>query len=101
MKISFADGSPEENLGKIAAVLDGRKLAEILAFSLESDSLTVTISKMGTSTLQFRCERKSKGNYWTLEKEKIALAHRAFKKDVLDKLVGVIEKAGGRVEGIA
>lgn len=74
-----------------------RKLADMVNFALKTGQLEVTISKLGTSVLQFSEKDTDKGLEYTLANEKIALTHRAFKDEVTQKIARVIEKAGGKV----
>ena len=53
--------------------------------------MVVTISKLGTSTLHFKCDKTDKGCHFALTKEKIAFAHRPLKGEVTDKIVKVID----------
>lgn len=98
MRIIYDQGEPNEILSNIQEQLGGRKLGKLLHFDLDSDTLDVTIKKMGTSKLSFTQTKLSSGLEWELTDEKIALSHKAFKGDVLKKLTKVIELTGGQVE---
>ena len=97
MEVKF----PEEDLGviieKIKNALGGRELSKMVSFDHVGNEMVVTISKFGTSTLTFSTLKTSTGSHLTLDKEKIALAHRALKSEVTAKIVKVIEQAGGTV----
>lgn len=97
VNISYKDGSPEEILAAIKEKLGGRKLGKMVSFELVGTDLEVTIKKMGTSHLGFKNYGNGSGVEWRLEKEKIALSHRAFKNEVLEKLTHVIEQTGGEI----
>ena len=97
MKVFFPDKDPKAILGKIKEAFGGRELGKIVEFSTSSSNLLVTISKLGTSTLKFDREDKDEGIEYTLSKESIAFTHRAFKDDITDKIVRVLEQAGGKV----
>ncbi|NRA45181.1 MAG: hypothetical protein HRU09_09525 [Oligoflexales bacterium] len=97
MNITYKEGSPEEILSAIKEKLGGRKLGKMVTFELEGTDLAVTIKKMGTSHLSFKNYGNDSGVEWRLEKEKIALAHKAFKNEVLEKLTHVVEQTGGEI----
>jgi len=99
MIISYKEGQPEEILSQIREKLGGRKLGQMLQFHLEGGDLDVTIKKMGTSRLSFEQMSDGPSLRWELKSEKIALSHRAFKGEVLEKLTKVIQQTGGTVEG--
>jgi hypothetical protein len=75
--------------------LGGRELGKMVAFDLREDQLVVTISKFGTSTLEFSCQKTKDGLEFCLGSQKIAFAHRAFEADVKAKILKVIESIGG------
>ena len=56
-----------------------------------------TISKLGTSILSFAEKATAGGLEYTLASEKIAFAHKAFKGEVTEKILKIVEKAGGKV----
>lgn len=89
--------SPSEVLDGIRERLGGRKLGELLEFELDGDDIRVTIRKMGTSVLEFAHSSENKGHRWKLSREKLALTHRVFKGEIVEKLAGVIEEMGGAV----
>lgn len=97
MKVTFAEKNRDKILESIKAAMAGRKLAEMVDIALTKGKLEVTISKLGTSTLLFQEKENDKGLEYNLTSEKIAFTHRAFKDEVTDKIVKVIEKAGGKV----
>ncbi len=97
MKIFFKEGKPEDIVEKIRSELGGRKLGEMLDFSLSGDKLNVVIKKMGTSQLEFSIKRDNPGSNWTLSQEKIALSHKVFKAEMMGKLTKIIERVGGKV----
>ncbi len=92
---------PEKDLGvildNIKKALGGRELGKMVSFAQVGSEMIVTISKFGTSTLTFTSKPVAEGSLLTLEKEKIALAHRALKSEVTEKIVKVIQQAGGTV----
>lgn len=97
MKFSFPFQDPEMVKSKILDELGGRELGKIVDFALNSGVMTVTISKFGTSLLEFNQKATTDGLEYSLEKEKIAFAHRAFKDEVKTKLCQIIKKVGGNV----
>ena len=98
MNIKFSETDPEKIVQNLKDVMGGRELSKIVAFDLKGEKLTVTISKVGKSVLTFSTEVQDDGVTCTLVKEKIALAHKAFKGEVTKKIFRVIEKAGGAID---
>jgi hypothetical protein len=99
MQIQFPDNDPQAIVKKLEDAMGGRALAKMVNFDMSGNELIVTISKLGTSTLHFKCDHTPKGCHFALSKEKIALAHRPLKGEVTEKIVKVIQKAGGQVSG--
>lgn len=97
MKVTFTEKDRDKILASIKSAMGDRALSQIVAFSLEKGLLEVVISKLGTSTLQFKEKQTDKGIEFDLTNEKIAFTHKAFKDDVKAKIVKVIEQAGGKV----
>ena len=97
MQIQFPDQDPNAIIQKLQDALGGRQLSKMVSFQLNAGEMVVTIAKLGTSSLHFTCKATEKGCHFSLTKEKIALTHRALKGDVTEKIVKVIEKAGGQV----
>lgn len=97
MKIFFRNLTPDAVVNQINASIQGRQIAELVKLNLDGNNLDVTISKLGTSTFSFLCSKNGPDCLIELKNEKIAFAHRAFKDEVLSKLVQIVEKAGGKV----
>lgn len=97
MNIFFPKTDTQAIVTSIHEAMGDRQLAKIVSIDLEDDDLVVTISKVGTSTLTFGKKSATGGTQFVLKKEKIALAHRAFKDEVKQKIFQVIEQAGGTV----
>jgi hypothetical protein len=97
MKFSFKDTDPAKVRDLIVNALGGRELGKMVSFDLRDDQLVVTISKFGTSTLQFKCEKTKDSWEFQLGQQKIAFAHRAFESDVKSKILKVIESIGGKI----
>lgn len=97
MKVEFIEKDRTKILTSIKEAMSGRKLGDMVNFNLKPGLLEVIISKLGTSTLTFKENETSTGFTYQLSNEKIALAHRAFKDEVTQKIVKVIEQAGGKV----
>ena len=97
MKIHFPKLSNSQIIAQLTKTMEGRSIGDLVKLEEESGNLVVKISKLGTSTLTFT--RKEAGDQveFNLTSEKIAMAHKAFKGEVTDKLVGVIERSGGKV----
>ena len=98
MEIKFPkDKKTEDIIKTLEEQLDGRKLGQMVQFSSEDGNLKVLINKLGKSTLEFCRADDDDDACFKLEKEKIAFAHRAFKDDITQKIMQVIEKIGGKV----
>jgi hypothetical protein len=97
MKIGFDNLAPNAAVDKLKDNLSGRKLGSIVSFDLESETLTVVISKLGTSKLIFSVDDSSGNTVFDLTKEKIAFSHRALKDGVIQKLAKVIRDCDGDV----
>lgn len=97
MKVEFQEKDRNKILASIREAMGGRKLGDMVNFNLKPGALEVVISKLGTSTLTFAESEHSSGFTYKLSTEKIALAHRAFKDEVTQKILKVIEQAGGKV----
>lgn len=100
MNIFFPEQDLKSIVAKLQDALGDRKLGKIVNFDISGqDKLIVTLTKLGTSTLEFSLSKKDdSGSHYSLSKEKIALSHRALKGEVTEKIVKVIKKAGGDVE---
>lgn len=97
MKVSFKEKDRSKIVESIRVAIGDRRLAELVRFSLENDGLQVTISKLGTSVIHFNEHETEAGLEYVLKSEKIALTHRSFKDEFLDKIIRCLEKAGGQV----
>ena len=97
MKIEFENLDPDTAIQRLRQNLSGRKLGSIVSFELSHDTLTVVISKLGTSKLIFEVETSEDLTIFDLSKEKIAFSHRALKDGVIQKLVKVIEACDGQI----
>ena len=97
MKVDFQTQDKDKIIADIQNAMGDRALSKMVKFEMGGDELVVVISKMGTSKLVFSEACHDGGIVYTLTKEKIAFAHKAFKDDVTSKIVSVITKAGGKV----
>ena len=97
MNIQFPDKDPKTIISKLQDVMGDRQLSKMVQFEMVGNEMVVTISKLGTSTLHFKCTPGEKGCHFSLTKEKVALTHKPLKGEVTSKIVKVIEKAGGTV----
>lgn len=95
MRLFFQDNSTDTITAKIAEQLekDGR-YNKIVSVASDNDAFVVTIQKLGKSKLVF----SKQNSHWSLEKEKIALSHRAYKGKVYHIIEKVVVSLGGRVE---
>ncbi len=94
MKFKFPEKNTKEVIEIMEENLSGRKLGEMVSIQEKDEGIVVTISKLGTSTLEFA--KDDEGGF-ALSSEKIAFAHRMFKDEVTDKICQMIEKCGGQV----
>ena len=76
--------------------LSGRKLGKMVSLNLNDDEVHVAIKKLGTSTIRFKSGNNGEAVTLDLIDQKIALAHRKFKDEVVEKIVKVIESCGGQ-----
>ena len=97
MKIQFPKQTNAQIIAMLTKTMSGRAIADLVSLNEEGGNLIVKISKLGTSTLTFTRSDSADHSEFALTSEKIALAHKAFKNEVTDKLIGVIERAGGKV----
>ena len=97
MKFEFPKKTAAEIVETIKEAMGGRQLSDMVNFAVDGSNIKVTISKLGTSVLNFLVAQKNDKTEIELGEEKIAFTHRAFKDEVKQKLVGVITKAGGKV----
>lgn len=97
MKATFPGKDAQGVLQSIRQALTGRKLGEISTLKLSGATLTVTISKVGTSVLTFTLAPSGADTLAELTGEKLALAHRPFRGEVQDKVFRLVERAGGIV----
>jgi hypothetical protein len=97
MKIYFENNDPKKNMTSLEEELSGRKLGEMVSFSLKGGDLSVKISKFGTSELNFSYAPQEPGMVWVLKDEKIAFAHKAFKNEVMEKIFKLVQKVGGEI----
>jgi hypothetical protein len=75
--------------------LKGRELGKIVSLSASQDVITITLAKLGTSELRYSVVKQTDGTrVATLTQEKIALTHRAFRSDIEQKLMRILEKCG-------
>ena len=98
MKIRFTKKDPTQVFQQFQEQLRGRKLGELVQFESVDQNIRVIIKKMGTSILEFEHQQEGDLHEWVLTTEKIALAHRAFKGEILEKIIAMVEKIGGSVQ---
>jgi len=97
MKIFFTEKSTDNIVNALTDAMGGRQLGKMVSFDVQSDQMIVTISKLGTSTLTFGRKETADGTEFNLSQEKIALTHRPMKNEVKDKILKVVQKAGGKI----
>ena len=94
MKFKFPGKDADKIISMMTENLSGRKLGEMVSLEQKDEGIVVTISKLGTSTLEFA---KTEEGGFELANEKIAFAHRIFKDEVTEKICQIIETCGGEV----
>lgn len=99
MKAFFTEKDRHKILDNIKTAMGDRKLADIVQFALKPGGLEITISKLGTSVLHFVEKERDGGLEYVLSSEKIAFTHRALKNEVAQKIMNIIEIAGGKISG--
>lgn len=97
MEIQFKDKDTKAVIEGIKNKLDGRKLGDLLEIEADGEDIRVTIRKMGTSTLEFSHQKTKEGHSWELSKEKIALTHKAFRGEIIEKLTHIVDSLGGKI----
>jgi hypothetical protein len=98
VKVTFAESDRQKVLAAIKTAMGDRKLGEMVKFEMDAGAMNVVINKLGKSVISFKEKTLPSGLEYTLAGEKIALTHRAFKDEVQQKIMSVIEKAGGKVQ---
>ncbi len=99
MKFEFPKKQPAEIVESIKEAMGARQLSDMVSFAVDGNNIKVTISKLGTSTLQFLVKQGADKTEISLGEEKIAFTHKVFKEEVKTKLAAIINKAGGKVLG--
>jgi hypothetical protein len=94
-RASFPGKTPDAILRSIQDQLRGRKLGDLSTLTLRNNQLTVTISKLGTSTLTFLVQPRGADTDISLTQEKLALTHKPFRAEVETKVLRLVERAGG------
>lgn len=100
MEIHFQNQKPAPILAKLQNQLQNRRLGSMVTLEQHGNTLTITISKMGKSKLNFNITESStkSGDYITkvsLVHKKISLTHRLLEKEVMAKFEKMITTAGG------
>jgi hypothetical protein len=97
MKFFFPSKDTAKIIDDLQESLSGRKLGKMVSIDLSGELIHVTISKLGTSVIQFASKQKDSGQEWSVSSEKIAFSHKAFKEEVMEKLYKIVEGVGGTV----
>lgn len=97
MRAFFPSKTTSVVVDDIRKAIHGRKLGEITTLEEKAGNIVVTISKLGTTVLTFATKARDGGVEIALSNEKIALAHKALKGEVTDKLAKVVEQVGGNI----
>ena len=95
MHIRFQTQDPEQILQDIQKALLSDAFTKIVSIERKNSSMTVKIKKMGPSTLVFDEQQDSGTIDWVLQTEKIAMAHKPFKEQMLKSISKIIKKLGG------
>jgi len=97
LKFQFPNKPVNEILDAIKKAMEGRQISDLVKLDSTADKVTVSISKLGTSVLTFLKKNVGENIELSLDSEKIAFAHKAFYGEVKEKLISIIEKAGGKI----
>ncbi|MCY4443390.1 MAG: hypothetical protein OXC44_01135 [Proteobacteria bacterium] len=99
MKVQFQGSSPEDILTLFQEKIKGRKIAKLLNLSLVDHSLTISVSKLGTSRFLFHVHTDQPLNCITISlyKKHVPFTHRAMEKDIVAKITRIIEDCGGTI----
>lgn len=90
--------SSEEFLTKVNNTLSERELGKMVNVSSSGSEVTITFNKLGKSELVYALEKKPAGFECKHRSEKLALTHRALRKEMESKFSAVLQKLGATVE---
>ncbi len=96
-KFSFVlpHASTRSAIKAMGQALQGESWGEWIHFAADGSDITVTVQKLGTSTMRFA--RGADGRF-TLSDKTVALAHRMFQNDVRERIKRLIGSIGGTVD---
>lgn len=101
MKVYFKKNQTKDVIKNLKSILSKKESQNWADIQVEQDKHTVTISisKLGTSKLFFSCEDcLLDGCCWQLIDMKVAFTHRVYKKKFKKKAEGFFSKIGGSFE---
>lgn len=85
-------------LSKVNQTLSDRELGKIVNVSSSDDIVTITFNKLGKSELVYDLKKHKNGFECVHKSEKLALTHRALRKEMESKFSSVLQKLGAVVE---
>lgn len=90
--------SAKDFLSKVNQTLAERELGKIVNVSSSDDNVTITFNKLGKTELVYDLKKQPHGFICTHKSEKLALTHRALRKEMEAKFSSVLQKLGADVE---
>ncbi len=76
--------------------IESKGLHNAVNIEEDAEKILIKVTKLGTSSFIFVENRVSGGSAFELEKENVAFAHRAFRKNIFADLEEIIIKHGGK-----
>jgi len=88
----------EDYFKKISGALAERELGKIINVSSADSEVKITFTKLGKSELIYNLSKSADGFECIHKSEKLAITHRALRKEMEAKFSGVLQKYGAEVE---
>jgi len=98
LKVIKAEGEVSVFVTKMQKGLSRGKLAGIVSFHEEQESMVVKFDKLGTSKIHYRVTKHETGFVANFLKENIFFTHGIFRGDVEKKLVEMMRHFGAIVD---
>ncbi len=95
---SSEDMKFEEYYTKITQALEERGFSKFINISAEDSEVTIIFNKLGKSELKYNLIKTPHGFECKHKSEKLAIAHRALRKEMEAKFSGVLQRHGATVE---
>ena len=81
----------------VAEKIRGHELQRHLSLNTENGCIVARVKRLGTSTMVFRTQPVNGGLEISLQKQKIAFAHRLFMREFEERFGEVIKSMGGDI----